>query len=112
MPSVEFDRSGLKSFLISASRLSSNDSQIAPGFVNDWSPPNSPYIQMPEKMEPPIRIEPTTYGLPNPRCTQCFQQARVAVDQSCPFERIEQLIEELEKLIHRGPKCSKRPSGR
>ena len=40
-----------------------------------------------------------TYGLRNPRCTQCFQEVRVPVDQSCPFERIEELIEELEKLM-------------
>ena len=40
---------------------------FALGLVNDWSPPNPPYIQVPEKMEPPIGFEPTTYGLRNRR---------------------------------------------
>jgi len=79
----------------------SDDSKVGLGLVNDWSTPNSPYIQVPEKTEPPIRVELMTYGLRNPRCTQCFQEVRVPVDQSCPFERIEELIEELEKLIRR-----------
>jgi integrase len=46
----------------------SDDSKVAPGLVNDWSPPNSPYIQVPETTEPPIGLEPTTYGLRN-RCS-------------------------------------------
>ena len=46
----------------------SDDSKVAPGLVNDWSPPNSPYIQVPEKIEPPIRVELMTYGLRN-RCS-------------------------------------------
>jgi hypothetical protein len=36
----------------------SDDSKVALGLVNDWSTPNSPYIQVPEKMEPPIGFEP------------------------------------------------------
>ena len=46
----------------------SDDSKVAPGLVNDWSPPNSPYIQVPGTTEPPIGFEPTTYGLRN-RCS-------------------------------------------
>jgi len=46
----------------------SDDSKVALGLVNDWSTPNSPYIQVPEKMEPPIRVELMTYGLRN-RCS-------------------------------------------
>ena len=53
-----------------------------------------------------------TYGLRNPRCTQCFHEVRGPVDQSCPFERIEELIEELAKLIRRCPTCRKRPTER
>ena len=60
-----------------------------------------------ERTEPPIRVELMTYGLRNPRCTQCFREVRVAVDQSCPFERIEELIEELRKLAECCPKCPK-----
>jgi len=41
----------------------SDDSKVAPGLVNDWSPPNSPYIQVPKKLEPPFRVELMTYGL-------------------------------------------------
>ena len=62
--------------------------------------------------EPPIRVELMTYGLRNPRCTQCFQEVRVPSDQSCPFERIAELIKELEKLIGRCPTCSKCPTDR
>jgi hypothetical protein len=83
----------------------SDDSEVARGLVNDWSTPISPYTQVPEKMEPPIRVELMTYGLRNPRCTQCFQEVRVPVDQSCPLKRIEELIEELDKLIGRCPTC-------
>ncbi len=83
----------------------SDDSKAALGLVSDWSTPNSPYIQVPEKTEPPIRVELMTYGLRNPRCTQCFRGVRGAVDQSCPLERIAQLIKELEKLISCCPKC-------
>jgi hypothetical protein len=36
----------------------SDDSKVALGSVNDWSPPISPYTQVPETTEPPIRIEP------------------------------------------------------
>jgi len=85
----------------------SDDSKAALGLVNDWSTPNSPYIQVPEKMEPPTRVELVTYGLRNPRCTQCFQEVRVPVDQSCPFERIEELIRELQELIKYCPRCPK-----
>jgi len=56
-----------------------------------------------------MRLELMTYGLRNPRCTQCFQEVRVPVDQSCPFERIEELIKELEKLVRRCPNC---PTGK
>jgi len=63
-------------------------------------------------MEPPIRVELMTYGLRNPRCSQCFQEVRVPSDQSCPFERIEELIDELEKLISCCPRCPKCPAGR
>jgi uncharacterized protein with PIN domain len=63
-------------------------------------------------LEPPIRIELMTYGLRSPRCTQCFQEVRVPSDQSCPFERIEELIKELEKLISRCPTCRKCSSER
>ncbi|MBT8453680.1 MAG: tyrosine-type recombinase/integrase [Deltaproteobacteria bacterium] len=87
----------------------SDDSKSALGLVNDWSTPNSPYTQVPEKMEPPIRVELMTYGLRTPRCSQCFQEVRVPSDQSCPLERIEELIKELEKLIRR---CPKRPTER
>ena len=51
-----------------------------------------------------------TYGLRNPRCSQCFQGVRVPNDQSCPLERIEELITELEKLIRRCPECLKCPT--
>jgi len=90
----------------------SNDSKAALGLVKDWSTPISPSMQVPEKMEPPIRVELMTYGLRNPKCTQCFQGVRVPVDQSCPFERIEELIEELEKLIRRCPTCRNCPTER
>ncbi|MGB5312243.1 MAG: hypothetical protein WBN38_09245, partial [Polyangiales bacterium] len=90
----------------------SDDSKVALGLVNDWSMPNSPYIQVPEKTEPPIRIELMTYGLRITRCTQCFQEARGPVDQSCPFERIEELIRELEKLAKCRPKCPKGLTGK
>ena len=46
----------------------SDDSKVALGLVKDWSTPNSPYMQVPEKMEPPIRVELMTYGLRN-RCS-------------------------------------------
>jgi hypothetical protein len=46
----------------------SDDSKAALGLVNDWSTPNSPYTQVPETMEPPIRVELETYGLRN-RCS-------------------------------------------
>ena len=59
-----------------------------------------------------MRFELMAYGLRNPRCTQCFQEVRVPVDQCCPLERIEELIEELEKLIRRCPKCLKCPTER
>jgi hypothetical protein len=36
----------------------------------------------------------------------------VAVDQSCPVERIEELIDELRTLAKCCPKCPKRPSGK
>ncbi len=45
-----------------------DDSKVARGLVNDWSTPNSPYIQVPEMTEPPIRVELMTYGLRN-RCS-------------------------------------------
>jgi len=59
-----------------------------------------------------MRLELMAYGLRNPRCTQCFREVRVAIDQSCPLERIEELLEELEKLIRRCPTCPKRPTER
>ncbi len=43
----------------------SDDSKVARGLVNDWSTPISPYAQVLEKMEPPIRVELMTYGLRN-----------------------------------------------
>ena len=46
----------------------SDDSKAARGLVNDWSTPISPYTQVPEIMEPPIRVELMTYGLRN-RCS-------------------------------------------
>jgi hypothetical protein len=46
----------------------SDDSEVARGLVNDWSTPISPYTQVPEKIEPPIRVELMTYGLRN-RCS-------------------------------------------
>ena len=58
--------------------------------------------------EPPIGFEPTTYGLRNPRCTQCFQEVRAHVDQACPLERIQGLIKELEELVSRCHKRSQR----
>jgi hypothetical protein len=62
--------------------------------------------------EPPRRFELRAYGLRNPRCTQCFQEVRVAVDQSCPFERIEKLIAALWKLAKCCPRCPKCPTGK
>ena len=41
-----------------ATKQWSDDSKAAPGLVNDWSTPNSPYIQVPEMTEPPIGLEP------------------------------------------------------
>jgi len=46
----------------------SDDSKAALGLVNDWSTPISPYTQVLEKTEPPIRVELMTYGLRN-RCS-------------------------------------------
>ena len=67
--------------------------------------------EVPEKLEPPIGFELMAYGLRNPRCTQRFQEVRVPNDQSCPLERIEQLIDELRKLAKCCPTCAKRPTG-
>ena len=36
----------------------SDDSKAAHGLLNDWSPPNSPYKQVPETTEPPIGLDP------------------------------------------------------
>ena len=58
-----------------------------------------------------MRLELMTYGLRNPKCTQCFRGVRVPVDQCCPFERIEVLIKELEELL-RYCQCPKCPSGK
>jgi hypothetical protein len=69
-------------------------------------------VQLPETTEPPIGFEPTTYGLRNPRCTQYFQEVRVPVDQSCPLERIEELIKELQELVKCCPKCPRCPTGK
>jgi hypothetical protein len=59
-----------------------------------------------------MRFELMAYGLRNPRCTQCFRGVRVPNDQSCPFERIEELIKELEKLAKYRPKCPKGFTGK
>ena len=41
-----------------ATKQWSDDSKAAPGLVNDWSTPNSPYIQVPKMTEPPVGLEP------------------------------------------------------
>jgi hypothetical protein len=46
------------------------------------------------------------------RCTQYFQEVRVPVDQSCPLERIEELIKELQELVKCCPKCPRCPTGK